>query len=65
MHPYAAGAAAMQAEIDEMQKVLDGAKRSLVDLNRLIEAQSAKLLSMKALAAQPGVACDNAVGAAR
>ena len=46
-----------------MEEVLTGAKTAMRELEKLIDAQSIKLRSMRALAAKPGVSCDESVQA--
>ena len=58
------GAIAMRAELDAMEEVLAGAKSALRDLERLVDAQTLKLRTMRALSADPDVSCDESVVAA-
>ena len=47
-----------------MEEVLAGAKSALRDLERLVDAQTLKLRTMRALSADPDVSCDESVVAA-
>ena len=47
-----------------MEEVLAGAKSALRDLERLVDAQTLKLRTMRALSADPDVSCDESVAAA-
>ena len=58
------GAVAMLAELDAMASILSASRTAARDLERLVDAQSARLETMRALAAKPGVSCDEAVAAA-
>ena len=59
-----AGATAVRAELDAMDHALAQAKSSLRALETLVETQSARLETMRALVATPGVTCDESVAAA-
>ena len=59
-----AGATAVRAELDAMDHALAQAKSSLRALETLVETQSARLETMRALVATPGVTCDGSVAAA-
>ena len=59
-----AGATAVRAELDAMEEALAQAKSSLRALETLVETQSARLETMRALVATPGVTCDGSVAAA-
>ena len=59
-----AGATAVRAELDAMEHALAQAKSSLRALETLVETQSARLETMRALVATPGVTCDGSVAAA-
>jgi hypothetical protein len=50
----AAGAVAMQSELDAMEEVLTGAKSAMRELEKLIDAQTVKLKAMRALSTKPG-----------
>ena len=58
-----AGATAVRAELDAMDHALAQAKSSLRALETLVETQSARLETMRALVATPGVTCDGSVAA--
>ena len=58
-----AGATAVRAELDAMEHALAQAKSSLRALETLVETQSARLETMRALVATPGVTCDGSVAA--
>ena len=59
-----AGATAVRAELDAMDHALAQAKSSLRALETLVETQGARLETMRALVATPGVTCDGSVAAA-
>ena len=47
-----------------MASISSASRTAARDLERLVDAQSARLETMRALAAKPGVSCDEAVAAA-
>jgi len=59
-----AGATAVRAELDLMETALGNAKSSLRALETLVEMQSARLETVRALVSTPGVTCDDSVAAA-